>query len=126
MTRNIRVECNNCKNDFGLSRKIRQSILEEYKTATWNFILEHARLTKDKSKTIVSFGVKDRANFEGRVWARNTGYEREWKKPIFKEYKEIQNDINFKKVINHHRRYLIKISNKSLILKFIFKFKGLI
>ena len=116
----IRVFCNNCNREFGVSKKDKMRIVEDYKQATWNFMLEHSR--KTKKNVLCIFAITDKANIEGRIWARATGYERKGFKKIV--YDEVKAQIQENRKNNYYKNiniYLNKLAKKHFFLRLIFK-----
>lgn len=58
-----------------MSRKSHQPTLEEWKEATWQYLLEHCDIT-DGGALFVKFHTDSRKSFERRIRARVNGYSR--------------------------------------------------
>lgn len=121
----IRIFCNDCNREFGVSKRDKMRIVEDYKQATWNFMLEHSRRTKKNILCI--FAITDKANIEGRIWARAKGYERkDFEKVIYSEVKQKIQANRENKYSKNRNIYLEKLAKKHLFLRLVFKLYKLI
>lgn len=128
MTKNldIQTKCGICNADVGFPSQAKKLIIEEYKQAVWRFMQEHSRYSKRDRSILTTFKSKDRANFEGRVWARYYGYQREgWKKPDYEEVKKETTKLYEKSMKNKGEKYLSALSKDKWLLRLVLKLYGI-